>query len=507
MYSRSRSGIIATWVALAIVFAGYIFINKREKIKLFIPSLLITLFILITFYAGTPFGFLNSFSLSSIQGKMTAPPPSTAPQPAPAEKPAPLHTGEFGGTDSSKIRLLVWEGALNAWKDNPLFGTGLETFAFAYYKYKPAGQNMTSEWNFLYNKAHNEFLNYLVTSGLFGLGSYLAIISIFLFISGKKLLKDKHNPDSLLVIGFIAAFIGISITNFFGFSVVIVNSYFFLIPIFVFAIQNLINSERKILIPKSAEQKKTNPSAFQWAGISAISLACLYLLYNLLNYWNADKAFSYGANLNKIGYYQDAYSYLQKAVAQRPGEPVFQDELAVNNAALASQLLTGENAQNASASAETASTLSQQAISISDKLVTAYPKNFVFWKSRIRIFYTLAQVNQNFLSQALLAARSAQALAPNDASITYNLGVIEGQTGNIDNGIAALEKTVEIKPDYADARHALGLFYDQKALDASGKVVDRSYIEKAKEQMRYLLNNINAKDTRAQETLKQLEKK
>ena len=50
------------------------------------------------------------------------------------------------------------------------------------------GHNLTSEWDFLYNKAHNEYLNYLATTGLFGLGSYLLFIGVFLvwFVSRVK---------------------------------------------------------------------------------------------------------------------------------------------------------------------------------------------------------------------------------------------------------------------------------------------------------------------------------
>ena len=53
-----------------------------------------------------------------------------------------------------------------------LIGTGTETFAFAFYRYRPAGHNLTAN-GILYNKAHNEYLNYLATTGLFGLASYL----------------------------------------------------------------------------------------------------------------------------------------------------------------------------------------------------------------------------------------------------------------------------------------------------------------------------------------------
>jgi len=86
---------------------------------------------------------------------------------------------ESGGTESGTIRKIVWTGALRIWQANPknfLIGTGPETFAQAYYQYRPLEHNQTSEWELLYNKAHNEFLNYLVTTGILGLGSYIVLL-------------------------------------------------------------------------------------------------------------------------------------------------------------------------------------------------------------------------------------------------------------------------------------------------------------------------------------------
>ena len=112
------------------------------------------------------------------------------------------------------------------------------------------------------------------------------------------------------------------------------------------------------------------------------------------------------------------------------------------------------------------------------------------------------------LIQALDAVKRAQALAPNDASINFNLGVIEGQTGNVDGAIQILERTIQLKPEYRDARYALGLFYYQKALDKDGKViVDKSYLEKAKVQMEYILSHIGSADTQAKQALDTLNKK
>ena len=503
LYSGSRSGFLAVSLALVILLLGYFFLN-RKKINLIAPAILIFTTVVFTFFIGAPFGILNKISYGGLKTALAPPPPSSQPK---VEKPAPQHSGELGGTDSSKIRLIVWRGALNAWKNNPLFGTGVETFAFAYYKYKSADHNLTSEWNFLYNKAHNEFLNYLATTGLFGLGTYIAMMGIFLYQSLKKLLKDGNSGNKLLVLGLIASYITISVTNFFGFSVVIVNIYLFLIPAFVLALEKLINYEKSLVVPRSFKTSSIDLSPFQWVGIIATCLVGIYLLYNLLVFWNADKAFGYGNNLNRAGYYQEAYPYLQKAAMARESEPIYKDELAINNAILATSILSGGNTQNATEASATALKLSQEAISKSTEVISAYPNNFVFWKTRVRIFYTLAQVDPNMLIQALDAVKHAQALAPNDASINYNLGVIQGQSGNIDEAIKVLEATIKLKPDYRDPRYALGLFYYQKAVDKDGKVVDRSYLEKAKSEMKYILNRLGSNDGQAQETLKTLEAK
>ncbi|MBF8303332.1 MAG: efflux transporter, family, subunit [Candidatus Dadabacteria bacterium] len=79
------------------------------------------------------------------------------------------------------------KAALEIAKANPIFGTGVETFAYSYYQYRPVEHNNTSEWDFLYNKAHNEYLNYLATTGIVGFVSYISIIVMFLFWNVKRI--------------------------------------------------------------------------------------------------------------------------------------------------------------------------------------------------------------------------------------------------------------------------------------------------------------------------------
>ena len=536
LYTRARSGILGIWLSLTFFFGVYMWLQRRNLKSLILnhSSLIIGLLLLITFVIGTPINQVRMLTLEGIKSVLQKP-ATTPSNGADAESlkqtetqkekdlapphdpggPAPRSFSE-GGTESGDIRINVWKGAINAWRANPIFGTGVETFAFAYYKYKPVEHNLTSEWNFLYNKAHNEYLNYLATTGLFGLGTYLLMIGSFIFLSFKqfkiqnakfkitiqnsKLEKDKlltlDSNFSLLTLNFalIASYISILITNFFGFSVVITNIYLFMIPAFIFILSGMIKPEISNKKPawQRGEQEIRGLSPFSLTGIFFILVISCFLLITLLRFWRADIAYALGYNLDRAGEYQNAYPYLHKAIELRGDELVFKDELSINDAIIAAGLLAQEPAKDQKEQTiSVASALMQEAINTSNEIISKSPSNAVFWKTRVRLFHTLSQIDSRYLPKAMDAIEKASLLAPHDANIWYNLGVLYGQNNNIKKGIEALEKTIQMKPNYRDAHYALGLYYHTASLD-----------EKAIAQMRYILDRINPNDAGALESLK-----
>ena len=109
-----------------------------------------------------------------------------------------------GGEDSStgQLRLLVWQGSLELIKAHPLLGTGPETFAYAFLPYRPRAMNDTTEWNFLYNKAHNDILQTAAGTGLLGLIAWLALfVGLALFLWRQHLLINLQNLLSNLCTG------------------------------------------------------------------------------------------------------------------------------------------------------------------------------------------------------------------------------------------------------------------------------------------------------------------
>jgi putative inorganic carbon (hco3(-)) transporter len=517
LFTNTRAGFLGFWIA-NLIFWVLIFLKKIFPIKQLLSLFLIlnSIFLILNFFIGTPVSQLNKFTYHSIFKSISASSNRLSASNRTIEQLNNSNNVDTSITDSGDIRLYVWQGAINAWRANPIIGTGVETFAFAYYKFRPIGHNLTSEWDFLYNKAHNEYLNYLATTGILGLGTYLMIIGIFciqviklLYCSIALLLKHNNRtieqsdnnqiqktPDTqilIITIGLFTGWLSILITNFFGFSVVIINLFFFLIPALLFIlIQD--NQTKWLIYPK---QKNTNShvTISQWSAISIVLMIIAYLIFLFGQYWIADKTYNLGVNFNHSGYYQNAYNYLTDALKLRRTEPVFQDEL--STAALQYALALFEHKQ-----ATIAAQLASQSVEINTQTLSDHPNYLPFWKTRIRLFYTLGQLEPEYNKTALSAAQQASILAPTDAKIWYNLGVLYEQTKQSSKAIEVLQKTINLKPDYQDAFYALALVYHDSALNKDGEIIDQKMQSKAMLTLNKLLQ-IDPKNAQALKSLKE----
>ena len=382
-----------------------------------------------------------------------------------------------GISASEDIRKVVWKGAINLGKKYPILGTGVETFAYSYYWTRPQEHNLLSEWDFLYNKAHNEYLNYFATTGILGLGSYLFLIGSFIFWNIKMIKK----PSTPIHLALFSGWLTILITNFFGFSVVAVNLLFFLIPAIIYAINN-----RKQL--KTNDAQFTNKlSKFQKISLGLVSLFIFYTLYLILSYWLADYHFNKAEKLQKQGQYSLAYQEYQQAMQKNPREPLYKNNAATNLAYL-SLLFTQQK------EASSAAQFALQSEELAQKALFENPYHLNFYRQYAQTLYVLSQIdNHQYFEKIKTALYAAQELAPTDPKITYNLGVIEYRLGNKEQATIWLEKTITMKPNYEIARLWLAKFYQAKEEN-----------QKAQEQLEYLLKYINPENQEAKEILKEL---
>ncbi len=163
LFTNSRSGILGLGFGLGIFLVLNIetalqttrpisFRSKpliKKTIAVFITLGLILLII------GTDF----TPNFASLLKKVTNQPNSVQTNTQEATTSRTTNNPNINITPSEKIRYIVWRGAIKIWQRYPILGSGPGTFAYSYYLDRPMEHNLVSEWDFLYNKAHNELLN------------------------------------------------------------------------------------------------------------------------------------------------------------------------------------------------------------------------------------------------------------------------------------------------------------------------------------------------------------
>jgi O-antigen ligase len=459
LYTKSRSGFLGLTISNLFFWSGVYWRGRKDIIRdrkfLIINGSVLVLIFLV----GTPW--------TPNLGQILKPPAAPSVQSGPAL--------EVGGTESGEIRKIVWRGAIDIWKHNPLVGTGVETFAYSYYNFRPISHNLVSEWDFLYNKAHNEYLNLMANTGALGLLGYFGIVGAYLWWSLQNLKRDRLVVWNL---AFASGYIGLLVSNFFGFSVVPTSTVLFLYPAIAF-----------VLVEKAVGDEATKKPALgmsQKALLGAIAIVLIYIVSLITRYWYADFLFAKGKLLGDAENYAGARNHLLKAVDSFPSEAIYWDELSQSSIGIALGF-------NASGDNEKTTEFIRQAISQSDKAISLSGRNVNLRRNRTTLYLKLAAVDPQYLLSARDSILETIILAPTDAKLYYNLGLTYARLGEIASAIETLEKTVEMKVNYRDARLALGILYAENGEPT-----------KAREQFTYILEKIEPSDSITQQQLEEI---
>jgi len=446
-FTYSRGGTVGFIAMLAVLIAGTIFVFRDKlaslvKIKYLprVPSYLyptkigfFLLFVLAGWLVALYF-FGNAFITRGVNIKAV-----TAKTPTAAE---PALTSNVG-TETGKLRLIVWGGTWEIFKHFPFFGSGLETFTFSYYKFRPVEQNLTGDWDVLYNKAHNEFLNYLATTGAFGFFTYLTLIITFVLLVLIYLGRKPASWQQLFAVSVLASSAGYHAQNVFGFSVVAIALLFYLLPGFFFIVTDGVSPAK---IPLTFLKK---PS-FSLAARVTILAAGLFLILGIGASWLADYYYNKGvSSKNSL----ESYQNLKLAGFLRPDEPLYKANLGLATISLA---LNRGGAERKAKIAEGFTYLNQA--------TNRSPANISIWHTRLSAIYQLSNVDKQYLPQAVHTAEKLAELAPTEPEIGYNLAVVYGWANQLEKAQKQLERVVDLKFNYRQAWELL-ISIDQQLKD------------------------------------------
>jgi len=182
--SETRGSILALGIALPISLLYY-FLTSNVKLTYKVLFLVTLIFLLIFFYY-----FINSEYAKYIPGIRRIYDTLRDPR-------------------TYMARYLAWGIFINAWKEKPILGYGLENSPIAYFKaFNPEIYNYEEV---IFDRPHNKYIEILVTTGIVGaIVWFLFILSIFWTIF--KNLEDRYSKAVFL--GFILAYLGQNLTLF-----------------------------------------------------------------------------------------------------------------------------------------------------------------------------------------------------------------------------------------------------------------------------------------------------
>jgi len=445
LFTKSRSALLAVTFGLSLLFLTFVFklFCSKEKTTLYRRPfryllILVSVCLLALFIFKTDVPRVDKY-LSFAFIKKTKPAPKIAK--------APSSQSQYGQsvTASSTIREIVWQGAIDIFKHHPLLGTGLETFGYAYYQYRPQAHNLTSEWDYLYNRAHNEYLNYLATTGLVGSLPYFAYIFLILYLFSRKILFFKSEKRLfILYLSLLIAFLTILITNFFGFSTTTINLYFYLLPAAIFIPQK---GRQSALAGFSPRKNKI----YLIGGLIGV----LILNFWLLNFYQADLAYARATNELRAKNYPMAVKELFKAEELSP-RGVYENKLSSTLANLA--FLVGYQKDK-----KLAAKFIKLSQSYNDKTLTNAPKNILYWKTRVKNNYVYYQTTaqEDYLKKGVADLQEAIQLAPTDPKLPYTEALFYSLLNDVEKdkkmklkyqalSLQAVEKSIRLKPNFQD---------------------------------------------------------
>ena len=310
-------------------------------------------------------------------------------------------------THSGTIRLIVWEGAWKLFEKYPLLGTGPETFAFAYPLTRPTDHNLTTERDFIYNKAHNELLNILATSGTVGFIGYLALQGFVLYQAAAQ---KKY--------GVVGGLIAMHTINFFGFSTSTSQLLWVLLVIDTCAMSHT---------PHAPHHRSKNLNLKTVLGATAILTSVLCGFWYLSLYIGADYAYGRGISLYQSGDAARATLHFGDAYALRP-EHLYANRLALA-AAQSAYALSKETPDQSTA--DDIDYLSRVAISYQNLAMSSSRSNPYYWRDRAKMYVFLSEVSTDeaklasYKKSVTTSLSRAKKLAPTDATLDEIEGLLK----------------------------------------------------------------------------------
>lgn len=438
MFTAARSSLIAL-IAVVFVFAFYL-VFRRQTRKSFKIILIISLLFIVL--AGI---VLKIPLLEKWVNK------------------APLVVRRLSQTniEGSQSRLYSWQAGLQGFKEKPIFGWGRENFNLVFNEYYQPwylSKSLDATW---FDRSHNQVIDVMALSGIFGLIAYLGIyFSVFYLLFKKyKKLNNQNNQDnqdnqrekiSLVILGLM--FLAYFIQNLFVFDTPapLIVFYFSLGLVYFITRDKYSNTQDQAI----------NQEKFKFKIPLPVIIILMIILFPWIMYkiniepWQQSRLAVKAIGISKTDLAL-GLTYYQKSLSK----PVFTNpetraQLAKTVSEYHDQLAKGKNMDL---------NILQQATDLAiqeyQKNTQEHPLDARYWLYLAQLYTLGAKYQPDYLDQGIEALGEALELSPKRQQIYFELARIYLYQNKHELAIKTAQEAVGLDDRIGQSHWNLGLMY------------------------------------------------
>ncbi len=377
-----------------------------------------------------------------------------------------------GNVDSAiKFRMETWKESLVVFAGNPVRGVGLSNLEVVFPLYQsPYLQRMTLTNNTRVVRAHNEYIQVLVDLGMLGGIAFVWFLVSLVRLGWRAYRSAVEWDDLLLISGLLLGTFSYLVMAFFAFPLEVPSS-----ALSIFLVIGLFEvMTRRVLRPGEDRSWLVPPKALMPVGGIAVFASVVMWVYSSTWMWNVLKAevyFKESRVMKDLRYYAEAKSLLDRAIDRYPTNEAYYYDRSVfalreNNIPVALQDL------NVTASLVPYYGMGRKQMGMLYARMGDWDRATEELKLAYRIYRNYPQEYVPLIVSAQIGAgRAREAVETFEETLsrgfddTPEVFLAGGQaylgSKNHEKAVEHLEKALELRPGYGDAKVYLGIAHQE----------------------------------------------
>ena len=347
-------------------------------------------------------------------------------------------------------------------RQKPFLGTGPGTFNYNYSQFKPETINQTAFWAVRFSSATSEILDYLISSGLLGLISFVAILVVFFRKGLKRLVNQKEKKENLdgielydwiLSMGVFASWVSLIVVMFLYPANLVLKFLFW----FLTAIMAILIEDNKVKTWK-LEASSTASIGFSFLFILVLIMG-LGLFFMQGQRYYAEIKYDQGLQAWQSGNNIEAINFILSAISQTGGKQdnYWRDLSQIYLLRAQEELQNTERDDEETGSVVSA--LISNAVNSAKAATDAASNNVANWTVRGFVYRQVTGVIDGAGDWAIDSYEKALELEPNNPYVLTELGRVYIAKEEVELAREKFRAAIVAKSDYAPARFQTALTY------------------------------------------------